>query len=331
MRSTADNNLLARIRAHFVFANSKLDNLHDLIIISGISGAGKTTLARALVSHLGSDYKFVDADAYYMNAKPRVTLSNGQSASNWDCFEAMDPDFPQHIASHLTQSHVVLAGFALPDEILPVRPLAHIHLLTAYTATNLEQRCLQARAQAKSIDVDKDQRMVREYVIPFYHDVVRISNITSMLDVYDQESNQRYTVEQLIETLLEDDSLKPHEPQTYAMDIAQPYNEMIRRGSKVCEGRKLFGSWIKLRVGDKLLIVNKDDEHDRPYYAEITSIARYLPSLPDPAAAMVRNEELSRILPNIKTVEEGVKVYRGFSSAETIAKMGMMSIVLKLC
>ena len=51
-------------------------------ILSGLSGSGKTTIGELFCAKNG--WKFIDGDSFFLRDKPKVTLSNGEVASNWD-------------------------------------------------------------------------------------------------------------------------------------------------------------------------------------------------------------------------------------------------------
>lgn len=305
--------------------------MYPLYVLSGISGSGKTTLGQRLVND-GSikDAVFVDQDSYYLKAKPTTKLSNGTIVNNWDCIEALDASFKQSIASMLEKSPVVLAGFALIADILPVIPKVHIHLVLAQNPQDLLQRCRTARLQAKpSIDTTRDIYVVREIVIPFYHEVVRESDITHLLDVFDEETGKRKSLDELLSAIKEIIVESTMERNIYhKMDIAQPYFDLIRSGIKPVEGRKISDTWKKVRRGDMILVTTKNPK--APFYTVIvTKVRMYLPSIGDPLTAYLKEEGLDRALPGVKTIEEGRKVYLQWSSEDEIRKMGMMGIQLR--
>lgn len=174
---------------------------NQLFVISGISGSGKTTLGRELAKRL--NLLFVDEDDYYLNKKPKIKLSNGDQRSNWDCVEAINPNFMQEIEKLLQNRPVLLVGFALPKYLLPQKVRVHIHLKIADNPRDLEERCLQARHQAKPfVKLEQDRFMVKEVVIPFYHEMVCNSDITHLLKVF-KDDGTRVPLAQLIDSGLE--------------------------------------------------------------------------------------------------------------------------------
>jgi hypothetical protein len=162
---------------------------NNLYVISGISGSGKTTLGAELLKEF-RQCAHIDQDSFYLKTKPKVKLSNGLIVSNWDCLEALDPIFKDYLRDVLKVTPVILTGFALCRQVLPVVPKVHIHLVTGNTPEDVEGRCIKARAQAKSVNSDRDLLVVKELVLPFYYHIVENSDITHCINVFDDKGNR---------------------------------------------------------------------------------------------------------------------------------------------
>ena len=152
--------------------------MNELYVISGISGSGKTTLGKELANKL--NLMFIDQDFYFIKNKPKITLSNGLVVSNYDCYESINTNFKQDILDKLKITSVLLVGFALSRNMLPILPKIHIHLVT----DDIEKRCIEARRQSKNINVENDILMIKEVIIPFYNFVLQNSDITQYINVY---------------------------------------------------------------------------------------------------------------------------------------------------
>lgn len=154
---------------------------HKCILISGISGCGKTTVGQNLATILPNTV-FIDGDQFYLKEKPKVTLSDGTTASNWDCAEAIDwGGLNAGVRAALEASDVVLATFLPLVDRFAFPVTCHARLLTVPAApsspepltTSLEiQRCLAARAASKGFASEResarDELMVREVVYPVH-------------------------------------------------------------------------------------------------------------------------------------------------------------------
>ena len=139
-----------------------------IIALSGLSGVGKTTAGKYVADKLG--FTFIDQDTFFKDVKPKVVLSDGTVASNWDCLEAIDWDkFNEHVQETLKTNNIVLVGFCLRKEMLKFT--INLHILLEYKDDPIEM-CINARKKSKSAgskyDSEKDALMVREVVYPFY-------------------------------------------------------------------------------------------------------------------------------------------------------------------
>jgi ASC-1-like (ASCH) protein len=298
--------------------------MHPLYIISGISASGKSTLGQFLVkSNFIDGIKYIDEDEFYLKDKPSVTLSNGEIVSNWDCLEAINPRFTEVVGDALKSSPVLLTGFALPATLLPVAAAVHIHLVTADNPVDLEMRCRLARTISKPLNnSERDALMIREVVIPFYHRMVRESDISHIMPVFDKDS--RFPIDMLASVAksiirMAEITRERH----HFMEVQEPYYSLIAKGIKPVEGRKISSKSLKIRRGDHITMVCGDNPS---FNMEVTGVTMYLPNIGDPLTEYLITETLARTLPGISTVEEGRKIYLQWSTEEEIMKMGMMGI-----
>lgn len=120
---------------------------------------------------------------------------------------------------------------------------------------------------------------------------------------------------------------------TISMHVSEPWFSYIRSGDKKVEGKKVSEKWSSLKIGDTIKMWNTDNDY---FLVEIVDIRYYLPTYSKENEGIyllkkyLINEGLNAVLPSIKTVEEGVKVYLQYSTVEEISKYGMMAIEVKL-
>jgi ASC-1-like (ASCH) protein len=224
--------------------------------------------------------------------------------------------------------------------MLPVIPTVHIHLITAKNPQDLEERCCEARKQAKTlINEERDKLMVKEVVIPFYHEMVRNSDITHLVPVFDDCScgnsqtnvvnpkGERIHIEELVETMMDIIySVKLPRLTYHSMEVSQPYYDLIQKGIKPVEGRKISNTWKKVKRGDSITMMWGEKSFD----VIVSKVNMYLPSIGDPLTAYLENETLERTLPGVSSIEEGRKIYLQWSSEDEIKEMGMMGIEVRV-
>ena len=160
------------------------------LVISGISSSGKTTVGKRLSEQLNC--KFIDIDSFYLPNKPIVTLSNGSKVKNWDCLEALDIEALKIVIMNNYRQGLVLVGFAIRDDILPIKPTYHIHLSIGTTRDVIIKRCISGRKQSKGFTGDKeevDRLIVEEMVYPFYIETLSKSTIDYFIEVYNNSGD----------------------------------------------------------------------------------------------------------------------------------------------
>ncbi len=108
------------------------------------------------------------------------------------------------------------------------------------------------------------------------------------------------------------------------IDTNEPWFTHILEGRKPVEGRKGSPTWCSVKAGDVLRFRDPAD-HSRTFLAEVTGVTRY-----DGLRAYLVGETLARALPGVKTLEEGEAIYLKWSTADEIAKYGMLGIQVRV-
>ena len=106
--------------------------------------------------------------------------------------------------------------------------------------------------------------------------------------------------------------------ETYHMNVQEPWFTFIKNGDKTVEGRLNKGRFAELKVGD-IIIWQQECQ------VKISYIKKY-----DSFKEMLEEEGLDKVLPGIKTIDDGVKVYRKFYTEEDENKFGVLAIGLML-
>jgi ASC-1-like (ASCH) protein len=105
------------------------------------------------------------------------------------------------------------------------------------------------------------------------------------------------------------------------VNVQEPWFTLISLGLKKVEGRLNKGKFAKMEKGDEIEFVNGD----RSVIATITSIVEY-PSF----YRYLRTEGLSRCLPGVKTLREGVNVYYKYFTKEQEKEHGILAVRIKV-
>lgn len=106
---------------------------------------------------------------------------------------------------------------------------------------------------------------------------------------------------------------------SYRKNISEPYFSLIKSGKKIVEGRLNDGDWALMKKGD---IINFISDKNEELQVQITSIGIY-----DTFADMLKSEGLDNVLPNKKTIQEGVRLYYGFEDyKEREKEFGVLGI-----
>ena len=102
--------------------------------------------------------------------------------------------------------------------------------------------------------------------------------------------------------------------------ISQPWLHYLIIGDKKVEGRKATPKWLELKKGDEIIFC--DDENNK-YLFDIIDIHTY----PD-ILGYLKGETLENCLPGIKTYQEGIKIYKQWSTEEELNKCKFLAIVV---
>ncbi|GLT34897.1 hypothetical protein SLA2020_093860 [Shorea laevis] len=101
---------------------------------------------------------------------------------------------------------------------------------------------------------------------------------------------------------------------TFELHVQEPYFTQLKDGLKTIEGRCAVGNYNRITSGaiilfNKCLVLEVQDIHQHASFLE-----------------MLETESLTKVLPGVKTVEEGVKVYRKFYTEEKEKSNGVLAI-----
>jgi len=171
--------------------------MYKCILISGISGSGKSLIGSVLAERLG--YQFVEGDSFYLKDKPKATLSNGGTVSNWDTPEAIDWNLLNKTCRGLLyEKSIVLVTFLPLVELFDFPIHCHIRL---EVGENVSEKCICSRSSSKNFSSEKknlDELVVKELVIPMCESL-KTRKVDCEVRVYDKDT--RRSVEDILKEI----------------------------------------------------------------------------------------------------------------------------------
>ena len=110
---------------------------------------------------------------------------------------------------------------------------------------------------------------------------------------------------------------------TYHNHRAEPYFTFIKNGQKTFEGRIRKGWYRLAKPGDHIIIYNEEEtdsievivKNVRPYVS---------------MREMLEREPLKKLLPDVETIEQGIKVFKRFYTDEQEREFGVVAIEIQI-
>jgi ASC-1-like (ASCH) protein len=110
---------------------------------------------------------------------------------------------------------------------------------------------------------------------------------------------------------------------TYHNHRAEPYFTFLKEGQKTIEGRINKGWYRTVKPGDHIIVYNEKETDS--VKTVVTNVRKYTS-----IREMLEVENIKRLLPDIQTIEEGLKVYYRFYTEDQEKEFGMIAIEVKL-
>jgi ASC-1-like (ASCH) protein len=107
----------------------------------------------------------------------------------------------------------------------------------------------------------------------------------------------------------------------FKIHCQEPWFSLLKTGKKPVEGRKNSPYYQQLMVNDVIEFFVDDQK----FKCLITGINRY-----ESVEQYLRCETLERALPGIGTLEQGLAIYRSWSSDGDVRKWGFLGIQIKV-
>ena len=109
----------------------------------------------------------------------------------------------------------------------------------------------------------------------------------------------------------------------YKKTVSEPWFSLIKLGIKTVEGRLAKGEFAQMKVDDIIEFSNDSFGFDRKFQVKITKINKF-----KTFESYLRGKKLSKCLPGIDNLTDGVRIYRQFYSEEDEKKFGILAITV---
>lgn len=110
---------------------------------------------------------------------------------------------------------------------------------------------------------------------------------------------------------------------TYKNHRQEPYFTFLKNGQKTIEGRVRKGKYAQINAGDYIDVYNNEEtDHVSVRVKRVTAYPSIL--------EMLEKEELKKLLPDIDTIHQGVRLYNKFYSPQQELEFGMVAIEVEL-
>lgn len=111
--------------------------------------------------------------------------------------------------------------------------------------------------------------------------------------------------------------------------LNHPWFELVKIGKKIYEGRRLTDKTNKYNIGDILLVKHYTDNTQEPYYIEIVDKI-YFRTFEQALTILPINQVLPTLDESIRTIQEGIEIYKKYVSLETQNRDGIIMLKIKL-
>lgn len=114
---------------------------------------------------------------------------------------------------------------------------------------------------------------------------------------------------------------------THRKHLSEPWFTLVGAGAKTVEGRLAKGSFAQMAPGDVIVWYNDDWGFPREVRTRITRVTRHATF-----RRYLAQEGLRKCLPapGVRTLAQGVRVYRMFYPADEERRHGVLAIQLQL-
>jgi len=170
----------------------------SIIAISGISGAGKSTIGKMLAQKLNA--AFIDQDWFISGNKQQAVLSNDYVVNNYDCDNAFNTQNFNDAISSNKHNKIIIVGYNLRDHFFNDENNPTIH----FNITIPKELSLKTRLSIKQFSNErrkKEELYFNEYLYPYYEETLKYSKINYFIDGI--VNNERKTIDTIITEIMD--------------------------------------------------------------------------------------------------------------------------------
>lgn len=113
--------------------------------------------------------------------------------------------------------------------------------------------------------------------------------------------------------------LKQENYTIYRIRLIEPYFTFVKNGKKTIEGRLKKGKYRFIKPGDHIIVYNSEETDS---VEVLVKEVRTYTSIRE----MLNKETVKKVLPNIKTVEQGLGLYKQFYTDKQEKEFGVVAI-----
>jgi broad-specificity NMP kinase len=163
-----------------------------VILISGLSGTDKTTIAKRLSEELKIKYdnlgKFYDEKKIKEIDIDGIKLMNVflEDVYNWEKFN----DYIEN-----NKNGIIITGLGFPMEKIKLRPLIHIHLKLPRDEIIKRQKEFD-----KNLDEESNKKVLNKLVYPFFEEITKKGNINKFINIKDM--NEEKVMDEVFNVLM---------------------------------------------------------------------------------------------------------------------------------
>jgi uridine kinase len=170
-----------------------------IILVSGLPGCGKTTVAKKISKDFGKEFILIDQFDYYIDGyDKKVKLPDGSEVLDVYNNDAVDWKKLNKDIDAKKSTGIIVTGIAFPDDKLDFTPDYHIHLSISKKEcldrkrTYLEKHKDKYSKELEDMESSKEKLKMNQLLYPYYLETIKQSKINKFININNLDDNQAY-------------------------------------------------------------------------------------------------------------------------------------------